>query len=64
MSQFKIATQLEDVMGFGNSFSNNMLHKIRTFLLGIYFDKNITTHDKLFMNSMNEELIEMIIRYI
>jgi len=62
--QFKVVTQLEDVMGFGNSFSNNMLHKISTFLLGIYFDKNITTHDKLFMNSMNEELIEMIIRYI
>jgi len=62
--QFKIVTQLEDVMGFGNSFSNNMLQKISIFLLGIYFDKNITTCDKVFMNSMNEELIEMIIHYI
>jgi len=62
--QFKIVTQLKDVMGFGNSFSNNMLQKISTFLLGIYFDKNITTCDKVFMNSLNEELIEMIIHYI
>ena len=61
---FKIVTQLKDTMGFGNSFSNNMIQKINIFLLGIYFNKDIDTCDKVFMKLMNVELIEMIIQYI
>jgi alpha-tubulin suppressor-like RCC1 family protein len=61
---FKIVTQLKDTMGFGNSFSNNMIQKITIFLLGIYFDKDIETCEKFFMKLIDVELIEIIMHYI
>jgi len=64
VNTFQTVIQLKDIMGFGIGFSILMRKKIETFIIGIYFDQTDKQNDRVYMNDLHSDIIDMIISFI